>query len=192
MKRLTILMLIVGFAFAGISPVLAQPKGRGAKPDKDKGAKLDRDKGRPEIRRDRMREPRRLDPNRPKARERRGRGRASMMEVEKQLIGELEKIHKLAIKENAKETAEAVKKLLAKRRKQIKQRTEMMERTRERFRDRSRRPETERGIRGEYRQRDPNSLKLELKEHERKPKEREQKTKEHERKTKDDKTKDDK
>ncbi len=171
MKRLTILMLIVGFVFAGISPVLAQPKGRGAKPDEDRG--------RPEIRREeRMRAPRRFDPNRLEARERRGRGRTSMMEVEKQLIGELEKIHKLAIKENAKETAKAVEKLLAKRRKQIKQRTEMMERARERFRERSRRPETERGIRGEYRQRDPNSLKL-------KPKERE-------RKTKDDKTKDDK
>ena len=172
MKRVTILMLIVGFVFAGISPVLAQRK--------DEGAKLDRDKGRPEIRRERMRTPRRLDPNRAEARERRGRGRASMMEVEKQLIGELEKIRKLAIKENAKETAKAVEKLLAKRRKQLKQRTEMMERARERFRGRPRRPETERGIRGEYRQRDPNSLKL-------KPKEREQKTKERERKTKDDK-----
>jgi hypothetical protein len=178
MKRVTILMLIVGFVFAGISPVLAQRKDEGAKLDKDKGAKLDRDKGRPEIRRERMRTPRRLDPNRAEARERRGRGRASMMEVEKQLIGELEKIRKLAIKENAKETAEAVEKLLAKRRKQFKQRTEMMERARERFRERSSRPETQRGIRGEYRQRDPNSLKL-------KPKERE-------RKTKDDKTKDDK
>ena len=93
-----------------------------------------------------------------------------MMEVEKQLIGELEKIHKLAVKENAKETAEAVEKLLAERRKQLKQRTEMMERAKERFRERSSRPETERGIRGEYRQRDPNSLKL-------KPKERERKTK---------------
>ena len=162
MKRVTILMLIVGFVFVGILPVLAQPKGRGAKPDKDRG--------RPEIRRERMREPRRLDPNRAEARERRGRGRESMMEVEKQLIGELEKIHKLAIKENAKETADAVEKLLAERRKQLKQRTEMMERTRERFRERSSRPETERGIRGEYRQRDPNSLKL-------KPKERKQKTK---------------
>jgi len=170
MKRVTILMLIVGFLFAGISPVLAQPKGRGAKPDEDRG--------RPEIRRERMRAPRRLDPNSPEARERRGRSRASMMEVEKQLIGELEKIHKLAVKENAEKTAQAVEKLLAKRKKQLKQRTEMMERARERFRGRSRRPETERGIRGEYRQRDPNSLKP-------KPKEREQKTK-------DDKTKDDK
>ncbi len=165
MKRVTILMLIVGFLFAGISPVLAQRKDKGAKPDEDRG--------RPEIRREeRMRAPRRFDPNRLEAWERRGRGRTSMMEVEKQLIGELEKIHKLAIKENAKETAKAVEKLLAKRRKQIKQRTEMMERARERFRERSRRPETERGIRGEYRQRqrDPNSLKL-------KTKEREQKTK---------------
>jgi len=162
MKRLTILMLIVGFVFAGISPVLAQPKGKGAKPDKDRDQ--------PEIRRERMREPRPLDPNRPEARERRDRGRESMMEVEKQLIGELEKIHKLAVKENAKETAEAVEKLLAERRKQLKQRTEMMERARERFRERSSRPEPERGIRGEYRQRDPNSLKL-------KPKERERKTK---------------
>ena len=41
MKRVTILILIVGFAFAGISPVLAQPRGRGAKLDKDKGAKPD-------------------------------------------------------------------------------------------------------------------------------------------------------
>lgn len=169
MKRVTILMLIVGFAFAGISPVLAQPKGRGAKPDEDRG--------RPEIRRDRMRAPWRLDPNRAESWERRGRGRTSMMEVEKQLIGELEKIHKLAIKENAKETAKAIEKLLAKRRKQIKQRTEMMERARERFRERSSRPETQRGIRGEYRQRDPNSLKLKLEERERKTKERERKTK---------------
>jgi len=176
MKRVTILILIVGFAFAGISPVLAQPRGRGAKLDKDKGAKPDEDRGRPEIRRDRMRAPRRFDPNSPEARIRRGRGGASMMEVEKQLIGELEKIHKLAVKENAKETAKAVEKLLAKRRKQFKQRTEMMERARERF-ERSRRPETERGIRGEYRQKDPNSLKLKLKEREQKTKERKQKTK---------------
>jgi len=170
MKRLTILMLIVGFVFAGISPVLAQPKDKGARPGEDKG--------RPQIRRGRERQLRRLDPNSPEARERRDRSRASMMEVEKQLIGELEKIHKLAVKENAKETADAIEKLLAKRKKQLEQRTEMMERARELFRERSSRPETERGIRGEYRQRDPNNLKL-------KPKEREQKTK-------DDKTKDDK
>jgi len=79
MKRVTILMLIVGFVFAGISPVLAQRK--------DKGANQDEDRGRPEIRRERMRAPRRLDPNRAEAWERRGRGIASMMEVEKQLIG---------------------------------------------------------------------------------------------------------
>ncbi len=162
MKRVTILMLIAGFVLAGISPILAQPKDKAGRPAEDRV--------RPEFRGDRMRGRRPFDPNSPEARFRRGRGRESIMEVEKQLIGELEKIHKLAVKENAKETAEALEKLLAKRKKQLKQRTEMMERARERFRERSRRPETERGIRGEYRQRDPNNLKPKPKERKQKPK----------------------
>jgi hypothetical protein len=162
MKRVTILMLIAGFVLAGISPILAQPKDKDGRPAEDRG--------RPEFRRESMRGRRLLDPNSPEARLRRGRGRGTMMEMEKQFIGELEKIHKLAVKENAKETAEALEKLLAKRKKQLKQRTEMMERARQRFLERSRRPETERGIRGDYRQRDPNNIKTKAKEKKQKTK----------------------